>query len=92
MKDKRIEEVLDMRHKIVCGEGGDGDAYWITKWFTIIEISSVAERLNQERWHGHWNITVNDQEVLLDNDQEYIVVTTSSHYEIPNWAHYMLRY
>ena len=84
--DEHIRNTLIWLEKVVLGEGGDGDAIWITKWHKIKDILPIVLDLNSNSWSNWWTIEDNETEIMLHHDQESWVITTDANYNVPAWS------
>lgn len=83
---KHTKELLNWLTLEVLSAGGDGDAFWISKYSSLDEILPIVNELNSSEWSNHWNITREEDEITLSNNQECLVITTNRDYNLPSWA------
>ena len=70
----------------VLGEGGDGDAIWITRWLSVEFLLPIVEKLNSTVMNNWWTITADDVTIHLTNHQESLTITTDRDYVVPAWS------
>lgn len=85
-KNSHIRDLLIWLEKEVLSAGGDGDAFWITEYYSIEEILPIVDNLNSSIWSNHWKIDVKENSITMNNLQEGFVITTDKNYGIPSWA------
>lgn len=69
----------------VAGAGGDGDAFWITNYYDINEIETLArEILKGDKF---WQIIKqNEHDICIGNHMEGLIISDNLDYNIPSWA------
>jgi hypothetical protein len=86
IKEQACIDLLVWLEKRVLGEGGDGDAIWVTKWHSIEFLLPIVMKLNETVMNNWWTITTDNTTIILDNGQESLTITTDQDYPIPEWS------
>jgi hypothetical protein len=87
-----IESLLRWIAQEVWSAGGDGDAIWISKYFSIEDILNIVNKMNETEWDNWWEILGNGEEICLSHGQESIIITNNQDFEVPSWSQCTIRW
>lgn len=71
-----IKKLLDFMHKSVLSEGGDGDAFWYSRYFKLDEIEPIIREFNKEN-NIKWEIKMDEDFIMWGENQEWALITNS---------------
>lgn len=84
---EHLKSLIDFLYKEVISSGGDGDALWYSKFFSLEDIMDCFKEYAQEN-NINWtfNETI-DSHFNWGQEQEWITVTTSKDFfeKQPDW-------
>jgi len=90
--DDGIIRILKFLYEDVKDAGGDGDALWYTRYYSIDDILEVLNVLN----YPYFKIEVSDDKktIFWGEGQEGIVITTdeSIYLNAPKWQQILIKY
>lgn len=94
MNKDHIKHLIDFLYKEVLSAGGDGDALWYSKYFTLEELMECFQEYDDDNAVGWRFEDVTDDTFNWGIDQEWITVTTSSKLFIegPDWQQIKIQY
>ena len=75
----------------VISAGGDGDALWYSKYYSIDDIYLLLKEIDLKH---EWKIEKHEDYISLGLWQEGIIITNNHKHwnEAPNWQQVMIRY
>lgn len=84
--EKVIEKTLELLYTSVVAEGGDGDAYWLTKHNPLPELMNVIEKFNINHNTG-WSVSLKGDYIEWGSNQEWVMITDKETFwnDKPDW-------
>lgn len=80
----------------VLSAGGDGDAIWLSEYYSVKDLYSFILRYNVEiNIPSVWEIKLNDGYISLGAGQEGLLITNKEEFfkkNTPSWSQCSLRY
>ena len=80
MDENVLKKIIDLLYTSVISEGGDGDAYWYSRFESIENVKKLIEEYNEEKKTG-WIIDDKEGDNYITwkpNDEyaeEWIIIT-----------------
>jgi hypothetical protein len=87
MNKEHIYKLIDFLYQEVLSSGGDGDALWYSKYYSLDDLLEVFQEFNDD-YAVDWRFTeISDTGFNWGDNQEGITVTTSKEYfeNSPDW-------
>jgi hypothetical protein len=77
----------------VKSAGGDGDALWYSRYYSVKDIFPIVEEINNSL-KFKWDLELKDNEIHWNYYQEGMIITNKEeHYNnSPSWQQVLLRY
>lgn len=88
----KIEKIIELLFEECMGAGGDGDAFWYSKFYNVKDILPFVEKYNLEKQDSFFTIEFGDDRIICHNNQECVIITNNKEeYEnLPSWAQMVL--
>jgi hypothetical protein len=89
----RIIKMIEFLFEEVASSGGDGDAFWYTKYFKLEQIHSIIKRINDEKdWP--YSIALKEDRIDVIRSHESIEITNSEKRfrTFPSWAQIVIQW
>ena len=85
-----IKNLLSWILDEVISAGGDGDALWYSKFYSVDEILPIVEECNK---YG-WKIEKHSDRISWWDNQEGITITNNEQHwnDAPSWQQVMIKY
>ena len=85
--DEHLIALLKWLLDEVRSSGGDGDAFWLTKHYTIDSLYYLVDNYLNSIGNTYWTLeqTTKDDFMVWRN-QEALIVSQDTEYELPSWA------
>lgn len=89
-----IFSLLEFLHAEVMSSGGDGDALWYTKLYSLDDIMELVKEYNETKSIGWEVYRQEDYQILWGKDQEWIsIIDNKNCYEgSPDWHQIKIQY
>lgn len=86
MGDDVNKIIIDLIYKSVTSEGGDGDAYWLSKYTKLTDLIALIDEYKEEN-NIDWELIIHDDYILWGTGQEWATITDSKGVfdERPDW-------
>lgn len=98
MDDKQKKHIFNLIDWLVqesLSSGGDGDAIWYSRFFTLEEILPILEEYNKVHPEYGWTIqNLDGRTVTYGQGQECIIITTNNNDWLtsPEWIQAKIRW
>ena len=87
-----ILKLLDFLYCEVCSAGGDGDAIWYTRYYSILNIFEIVKEYNSSLKFP-WDIELGETDIMWGTGEEWIHITTNqdifdnspSYFQVKMW-------
>ena len=85
---KHILNLLDWLHTEVISSCGDGDAFWLSKHYTLYELYPIVVEYNSTlKWP--WEVKLEPDCINWGEGQEGVIITNSKEFFdkwLPSWS------
>jgi hypothetical protein len=88
-----IEKLLRWLVAEVISAGGDGDALWYSKFYSVKDIYPICEKINSE-FKFPWELTLKDDTIHWSYYQEGLIITNNIEFynSSPSWQQVLIKY
>ncbi len=91
-KEEHILRILDTMYHECISSGGDGDAFWYSKYYSIEDILPLVQEYNS-KLKFPFEINTEEKTISWGTDQEWITITTDEflYLNAPAWSQFLLK-
>lgn len=92
VNDTHIRNLLDWLNREVLSACGDGDAIWISKFYSIDDLLPIVEDMNKIVWDSWWTVEIVDANnnfgryLSAHRGQECFTITNNLDFPVPSWS------
>lgn len=93
MDNNHIYKIIDILYNDCISAGGDGDALWYLKYYTIDDVLPLIKEYNSKLKFPFEIEYINDNTINWGKDQEWIIITNSEeiYNNAPSWIQIVLK-
>ena len=91
---EHVTNLIEFLYKEVCSSGGDGDALWYSKHYSIEDLLECFKEYNDDNAIGWKFADLSVNTFHWGNSQEWVTVTTSKELydSSPDWQQIKIQY
>jgi len=92
MDTVHVLKIIDILYNDCISAGGDGDALWYLRDYTIDEILPLVEEYNSKLEYP-FEIEITDGDIHWGQNQEWIIITPNrkTYNTAPTWMQFVLK-
>ncbi len=90
----RLMSLIDFLYHECLSSGGDGDAFWYSRFYSVDDIKPLIEEYNS-KIRFPWKIYFDKEKQRIDwgKDQEWVIITNDEemYKSVPNWIQAVIK-